>query len=281
MLFMKDGADGFAYGKIPDLTDPFLNSLVANLDGPGVTGIALGGSYARGDATSYSDIDLALVIREDADLPPKRFIVREDKLVSVSPRKISAVRAELTRPERAIWVVPGLAACRILIDKTGELADFIAELHAFDWAPLQPAADRYAANYLMFTTEEAFKVLGALQRDSKHAIAEATTNLVASLTHLVAVQRGVMITSHHTYYQQVQTSVGAESIWTAYHNLATGVTAPDVPSAQALSTRALSSLHLFRETISLIKHIMTREQLDVIKQIVRYSGARTPEQRDF
>jgi hypothetical protein len=278
---MKDTSDSFAYGKIPDLTDPFLNSLTASLDGPGVIGLALGGSYARNDATSYSDIDIALVMREDTDLPPKRFILRDDKLVSVSPRHLSAVRTELTRPQRAIWIVPGLSVCRILIDKTGALAEFLTELRTFQWAPLQPDADRYAAGYLTFTTEEAFKVLGALQRDNNHAVAEATSTLISSLTHIIAVQRGVMITSNYTYYQQVQASVGPESIWTAYHNLATGVTAPDVPSAQALSTRALSSLHLFRETLDLIKHTLTREQLDITKQIIRYTGARTPEQNDF
>jgi hypothetical protein len=278
---MKQDTDGFAYGKIPDLTNPFLNSLIASLDGPDVIGLALGGSYARNDATSYSDIDIAIVMREDTDLPPKRFILRDDKLVSVSPRHLSAVRTELTRPQRAIWIVPGLSACRILIDKTGALAEFLTELRAFQWTPLQPAADRYAAGYLTFTTEEAFKVLGALQRSNNHAVAEATSALISSLTHLVAVQRGVMITSNYTYYQQVQASVGSESIWTAYHNLATGVTAPDVPSAQALSTRALSSLHLFRETLDLIKHTLTREQLDITKQVVRYTGARTPEQNDF
>lgn len=278
---MKDNTEPLSYGKIPDLTDPFLNSLAASLDGPGVLGTALGGSYARNDTTSYSDINIALFMRDDVEIPPKTLLLRDDHLVSVSPQTLSGIRDDITRPERAIWVVPGLTACRILVDKTGAISDLLAELRAFQWQPLQPAADRYAAHQLTLTTEQAFKVLGALQRANNHAIDEATSALISTLTHIIAVQRGIMITTNYTYYQQVQQSIGTESIWTAYHNLATGVNTPDIPSSQALSTRALSSLHLFRETLDLIKHIMTREQLDITKQIVRYTGARTPEQRDL
>lgn len=278
---MKDGIDGFSYGKVPDLTDHFLNTLVAGLDGLGVQGIALGGSYARGDATVYSDIDIALVMREDVDLPLKRFFVRDDKVVSVSPKRLSAARDDIRRPERAIWVVPGLIVCRILVDKTGALADFLSELRAFRWEPLQPAADRYAARSLTLCAEAAFKVLSALQRGDDRVLYNATHGLVSWLTEIVAVQRGVMIEGDHTYYRQVQETVGLDSVWTSYHNIGIGVTRLDVPRNDALSMRALSALHLYRETLSLVRHTMDREQIAVAKQVVRYTGARTGEQRDL
>jgi predicted nucleotidyltransferase len=278
---MKDDIDGFSYGKVPDLTDRFLNTLTADLDGPGIQGIALGGSYARGDATHYSDVDIALFMREDVDVPPRRFFARRDKVVSVSAKVPSAIRKEIERPERAIWVVRGLAACRILIDKTRAVSELLSELRAFQWEPLQPAADRYAARYMALYAEAALKILGALQRNDNSAIANATHTLVSLMTEIVAVQRGVMIESDHTYYRQVQESAGLDSVWTSYHNIAIGVTPLDVPSSNALAMRALSSLHLYRETLSLVKLTMTREQIEVAQQVVRYTGARTGEQRDF
>ena len=48
------------------LSDAFLNELVAELDGDDVVAIALMGSYARGDATAYSDVD---VVRFAANAP--------------------------------------------------------------------------------------------------------------------------------------------------------------------------------------------------------------------
>src|SRR5260370_1138114 len=42
------------------LTDQFLATLIAELDDTGIAGIILDGSHARGDATAYSDVDLAV-----------------------------------------------------------------------------------------------------------------------------------------------------------------------------------------------------------------------------
>jgi predicted nucleotidyltransferase len=45
--------------KAPTLSYEFLNSLVAELDNDDIVGIILGGSYARGEARLYSDVDIA------------------------------------------------------------------------------------------------------------------------------------------------------------------------------------------------------------------------------
>ena len=55
------------------LADEFLHDLVQELDHPDIVGITLGGSYARGTATEFSDVDLACFWREGVELPPKRF----------------------------------------------------------------------------------------------------------------------------------------------------------------------------------------------------------------
>jgi len=54
-----------AYQAAP-LTDDELAALVALLDGDDITGMALLGSYARGEATCYSDVDL---VRFAAEMP--------------------------------------------------------------------------------------------------------------------------------------------------------------------------------------------------------------------
>jgi predicted nucleotidyltransferase len=41
------------------LSDTFLEDLVTEVDNEHIRGIVLGGSQARGDATPYSDVDLA------------------------------------------------------------------------------------------------------------------------------------------------------------------------------------------------------------------------------
>ncbi len=48
----------------PELPDEFLSTLIAELNNDGVTAIALVGSYVRGDATPYSDVDILRFVRE-------------------------------------------------------------------------------------------------------------------------------------------------------------------------------------------------------------------------
>jgi UTP:GlnB (protein PII) uridylyltransferase len=44
------------------LSDTFLEALVAEIDTEQMRGMILGGSHARGDATPYSDVDLACFV---------------------------------------------------------------------------------------------------------------------------------------------------------------------------------------------------------------------------
>jgi len=127
----------------------FLATLTAELDGPEVTALALGGSFARGAATAYSDVDLAPFYRAGASLPPKRLFWRDGWLVSVSPKTVDSWRERMTRPEWAIQLVPSAAQLRILLDKEGALAALVAEARAFRWEPLQSAADAFASDLLM------------------------------------------------------------------------------------------------------------------------------------
>ena len=48
---MKDYADGFSDGHVPDLTDRFLSTPAADLDDIGVHAGVVTGSYARGHVT--------------------------------------------------------------------------------------------------------------------------------------------------------------------------------------------------------------------------------------
>lgn len=92
--------------------DTFLSKRVSELDDDAVTAMILGGSYASGDATSYSDIDLTRFVQEPPEpTQEKRFTV----------------------PECAIFVVSGLRDAHILLDKHGAFHTLQQEAKAFRW----------------------------------------------------------------------------------------------------------------------------------------------------
>lgn len=259
---VDEGHEGVAH-----LSEEFLNTLVAELDEPDTVGIVLGGSYARGEANQFSDVDLACFAKDEAEPRRKWFLYREERLVSVATKTVAGVRAEMSRPERAIWVVPGIGNCRILLDKTGSVARLTEEIAAFRWEPLQSDADRYASYSVVMAAEQVHKIVAELTRRDELALSYAVSKLFQWLTEAVAVQKGVMVKSDNTYYRQVQEAAGADTPWTYYHTLCA--------SEGTARTRGIAVLRLYCETVELLRPVMKPDHVRVVEQavgIARYAS---------
>lgn len=252
----------------PPLTDHFLSALVDELDNDAALGIILGGSYARGEATLLSDVDVAFFVRDEAGPSPKRYSYRDGYLLSIATKTIAGVREEVSKPNRAIWVVPGLSHYKLLLDKDGSVGKLLGDIETFTWEPLQIAADGYASRSVAALVEGVHKILGEVLKGDDLAVSYATTNLLHGLTEAVAVQRGVLIKSDNTYYWQVQESVGLASDWTRYHRLAIGVDR-DLTEPLPVRSRSISALQLYKETVELLRSIMQSEHLTVAEQAMR------------
>lgn len=251
-------------GKIlpATLPDGLLATLVAELDGPDVIGVALGGSFARGAATAYSDVDLAPFYRADTSMPPKRLFWRDGWLVSVSPKTISGWREQMARPQWAIHLVPSAAWMRILRDSDGALAALVAEAQAFQWDPLRPAADAFASNALMLFAEDALKLLGALVREDEAAMLYPLGGLLHGLPWIVATQRGILIETQGTYLRQAQAAAGPESASSHAHLTTLGM------RRESLRERAVAALRLYGETARLITDALQPEHRAVVAATV-------------
>jgi predicted nucleotidyltransferase len=251
---------------IPALSNEFLNTLVAELDNDDIVGITLGGSYVRGDATPYSDIDFGCFFKDDVTLPPHRLLYRDGRLISVVAKSVATVRADLVRPEKALFIVA--SPRHILLDKDGSVTKLIQDIAAFRWEPLQLAANKYASFQMMLAAEQVHKILSEILRRDDMAISYATTKLLSWLTEIVAVYCGVLIKSDSVYYQQVQATVGPTSIWTRYHRIVAGL---DMLPANVspIKVKAVAGLHLYQETITLLQSTMQLEHLAVAEQSMR------------
>ena len=249
------------------LSDEFLRALVDELAGKQTVAIILAGSHAQGEATPYSDVDLAHLVAAPLSGPDKRYYYRDGHLVSVATRPLAWFRVAVTRPEQAVFYVAGLREARILLDREGAFRAFQQELEHFSWTPLQEAANAYASSAMMHLAEVAHKVLSALVRGGRMSLFEATSGLWYALTQAVAVQRGVLAVSSHTHMRQVQEAVGTDAPWTRYHGV---VAASDVHAARTISVeaRAIAALCLYRETVALLRPVIRLEHREVAEQTV-------------
>lgn len=248
---------------LSSLPEGFWDRMVAELDNDDVTAIFLHGSYARGEATPYSDIDLVRLVKEESEQSQRRqYIYREGYLVSIATRPLSTYWQWFTMPERAIFVVPGILEARVLLDKVGAFNILQQRARAFRWEPLQEAANYYASQLILEQTEIVHKTLRALLLQDMSALSEMILILFNAITDAVSVQRAIFARSGNSYFQQVQESIGQKALWTQYHRTIAGID----PTNASLEKKGEIVLRLYQETVKLLFPYLQPAHRDTIKQ---------------
>ncbi len=255
------------------LSGLFIHSILERIDSPDVIGIDIVGSYARGQESKYSDVDLDIYVSKLPENVYDRYTLRhlDEKLVSLKYTLLDDERAALTNPRRAIWAVPGLRGMKILLDKDGSMAALQKAAQEFDWSPLQPAADEFAAEMVMGNAEEVCKILNGLARGHESTVLYATWGLVKNMLEAVAVQRGIMIASENRYFDLIQDSVGRDSERTRTFRRAWGLEA----DASHYKGRGAAALRLYCLTVAMFNELIPEKHREVVNktlQLIKEAG---------
>ena len=244
------------------LSPSFTQTILERIDSPDVIGVGIVGSYARGQASQYSDVDVDIFVSRQPENPYDRYTLRywEEKLVSLKYTLLDSERAALTDPRRAIWAVPGLRGMHILLDRDGSLAELQKSAQEFDWTRLQPLADEFAAEEIMGSAEDVHKILNGLARGHESTVLYATWGLVKNVLEAVAVQRGILIVSENRYFDLIQDSLGRDSKWTAAFRTAWGLD----PSSSQYQTRGAAALRLYRLSAVMFEDLLPQKHYTVV-----------------
>lgn len=231
----------------------------------GSVGMLLTGSFARGDATAHSDIDLLKFMHDASQDPAKRYVLytRQGYLISITTTSVDEKEKEMQLAQQAIWCVPGLRQSQVLYDPWSYLHHLRKKAFQFEWEPLQKQANQYASLEIMGYAEEAHKVVSALARKDASAVLYGTSGLFLAMPRILAVQQGLMIRSENSLFSQVQEAVGDESDWTKFHQIALG--AVPIESADIINERGRAALRLYRETVGYVKNIIAEPHLAVVQ----------------
>jgi predicted nucleotidyltransferase len=252
-----------------ELTDSFLQSLIALLDDDNTVGLTLAGSFARGEGGPYSDVDIHQYVRQMPADDTAAYVMRymEGHLVSITLMTVDVQSACLRDPKKAIWAVPGLRQERILLDKDGSIEALKESAARFNWEPMQAAAAAYASWNLGGLAEEIHKILAGLAERDESKTLNATMGLTQGLATTILVQRGVFIPSENILIKIVQETAGWESDWTRQYRLAVGLdTLP--PEQPAFIGRGVSGLRLYCETAGLLQESLQPEDAAVIYRAI-------------
>ncbi len=235
----------------------------------GSVGMLLTGSYARGDATAHSDIDVLKFYHDAPQDPAKRYILytRQGYLISITSTSVDEKEQEMLKANQAVWCVPGLRQSQVLYDPFSYLHNLRKKAFQFEWEPLQKEANQYASYELMGYAEEAHKVMSAIQKKDESAILYGLSGLFLAMPRILAVQQGIMIRSENSLFSQVQEAVGDESDWTKYHRMAMG--AVPIESTDIITERGRAGLKLYAETAGYLKTIILETHLPVVQNALK------------
>ncbi len=249
------------------LSDSFLQSALAQIDSPNVIGVGIVGSYSRGQESKHSDVDFDIYVSKLPANSYDRYTLRywDEKLVSLKYTLLDEERSALKDPRRAIWAVPGLRGMKILLDKDGSLSALQKAAQNFDWSPLQPAADEFAAEEIMGNAEEAHKILSGLVRGHESTVLYATWGLVKNMLEAVAVQRGLLIVSENRYFDLIQESVGRDSKWTRAFRTAWGLD----PNACQYQSRGAAALTLYCLSAAMFDALIPEKHREVVNKTLQ------------
>lgn len=234
-------------------------------DAPGIAAIALMGSYARGDAGPYSDVDLVRFIdQEDArpDGDGSHWI--DGRLVVVSTHTPASVARIFHDPETACQNVLGLAAAQALIDRGGHFAAIQAQARSFEWdGEMQERANQTAAEKLVGWIEEAHKGMEGLRRGDTGRMLNAQFGLSWGLSGVMMVQAGVLLASDNDTWDAINRAVGADSTWVRLRHAAFGLIQED-DEAPLLPGQVRAGLALYVETVVLMREALPEPQAAMI-----------------
>lgn len=253
------------------LSERELADLTARFGGDeGVEALGLTGSYARDQATAHSDVDLLRFVVAEPEIARERYRLWlvDGRLVSVSTTTLASKRAELARPETAIWAVAGLRQTRILADHTGGLAALVAEARAFIWTPaLRAAAADHVSDTLAGLAEEAHKALGARERGDESAMLYAALGLQQVLIRAALVARGVLLESENAWFDAALRLEPPDSRWRRHLRAVVGYDAPPAGIAPARG-RTEAALWLYVEAARLLADTLTAEDATLVAETV-------------
>ncbi len=236
------------------MNPPNLPALGHRFDGPGVRALWLKGSFARGDAGPFSDVDIDRLLVDNAKVEPAGGShLIDGRLVVVNDVRAAEVERWFAEPRQTVNVMLGLRAAKSLIDRDGAFAQIQARAHAFVWdAAMQQRADAWVSAELVGWSEEALKGLTGLQSGPENYLVghllQARFGLSWGLLRVVQVQRGVLVATENELPGAVMNAVGRESEWARLCRAAFGLE----PTGSTLAESVRAGLRLYVETARLL-----------------------------
>jgi len=178
-----------------ELTD----RLVADLVSEGAHVVALTGSYARGNATRRSDLDVIVI----GEAPRYVVEMRHGLLVAQAWSTEAEQRRRFGDPREVGAAVPGWREAVILHDPDARGARLKEEALAWSWQQIDELSDEWVADQLVGYAEEVQKLVEAVESQNVLTAAVLRTLLAFRMPRIVSVYHRLLYGSENVRWDQV------------------------------------------------------------------------------
>ncbi len=197
-----------------------IERMTAELAAAGAQAVVLFGSFARGQASAHSDIDLLALGSGE-----KRYEWRDGRLVDVAWVPVEATRQQFTDPGAVGAAIRGWREAQIQYDPAGIAGDLQRDAIAWTWDRLGlHAADAWVAREIAGLAEEVFKLVTALEQRRALTAAVQRNVLVLHLAGIVAVHHRLLYGSENRLWDMVAEALGPA--WADAQGCTMGLSAP-------------------------------------------------------
>ena len=245
--------------------NPDFNALAQQFLHPQIKAIALLGSFARGNAGAFSDVDLVRFSEEDApNLPDNGSHLINGRLVVVSQATPEEVRRWFIEPEVAVNVIADVRQGRPLYDPHNYFAHIQQQARQFVWDDtMQQKANKWASQQMVGWIEEVHKGLEGLHRNDIGRMLNAKHGLTWGLARVLIVQQGILLEGDNTFYEQLLAHMKPQAEWVKWWQIAFGVGTPTT-----LREQVIAGLKVYVETAVFLQNILTPTDNPLIQQTV-------------
>ncbi len=222
------------------------------------------GSFARGDAGHFGDVDLVRFLRDETkNSSDSQTHIIGNRLVVVNEATPATVNDWFSQPEIASECIKGVQTAKPLWDAEEYFQEVQVRARCFVWdASMQEKADRWASHELVGWAEEAHKGLEGLRTGHVGRLLNARHGLSWGLANVMRVQRGVLLSGDNESYLEVVTSVGEGTEWAKLSGQVFGLAGQDLPN------QVRSGLKLYVLTVQMLADNLDPACQDVIDNTV-------------
>ncbi len=245
-----------------------LEQLIQRFEAPFVHALVLMGSYARGEAGPYSDLDVVR-FTDGTELTGAGSSLMDGHLVVVSNVAPEQVERWFSEPEAVTDTIIGVRSAQALLDRDGYFAGIQTRAKAFEWdQAMQERANHRASAMLVGWIEEVHKGLAGLQRNDIGRLLNARHGLSWGLSRVMKVQRGVLMSGDNAFYDAVTQAMGQQSEWVRLHRTAFGIESEEgiVPT---LGEQVRAGLRLYILTAELLAPVLRTEDTPLITHTIQ------------